>query len=67
MHASERPLACSMVAADGDQVKPAEMMPMCVLLLVAGFETTVNLIGKCVLAAASSGRTCAPTAGLSQR
>ena len=39
-----------LVAAEGDQVKPAEMMPMCVLLLVAGFETTVNLIGNSVLA-----------------
>jgi cytochrome P450 len=38
------------VAADGDQIEPAEMMPMCVLLLVAGFETTVNLIGNAVLA-----------------
>jgi cytochrome P450 len=39
-----------LVTAEGDQVKPAEMLPMCVLLLVAGFETTVNLIGNCVLA-----------------
>ncbi len=39
-----------MVAAEGDQVKPAEILPMCVLLLVAGFETTVHLIGNCVLA-----------------
>ena len=39
-----------LVAAQGDQVKPAEMLPMCVLLLVAGFETTVNLIGNSVLA-----------------
>jgi Cytochrome P450 len=31
-------------------VKPEEMLPMCVLLLVAGFETTVNLIGNGVLA-----------------
>ena len=38
------------VAAEGDQIKPAEMMPMCVLLLVAGFETTVNLIGNGVVA-----------------
>ena len=38
------------VAAKGDQIKPAEMMPLCVLLLVAGFETTVNLIGNGVLA-----------------
>jgi cytochrome P450 len=39
-----------LVAAEGDQIKPSEMMPMCVLLLVAGFETTVNLIGNAVLA-----------------
>lgn len=37
-----------LVAAEGDQVKPAEMLPMCILLLVAGFETTVNLIGNAV-------------------
>jgi P450-derived glycosyltransferase activator len=36
------------VAAEGDQVEPGEMLPMCVLLLVAGFETTVNLIGNAV-------------------
>jgi P450-derived glycosyltransferase activator len=36
------------VAAEGDQVRPQEMLPMCVLLLVAGFETTVNLIGNAV-------------------
>ena len=39
-----------LVAAEGDQVKPGEITPMCVLLLVAGFETTVNLIGNSVLA-----------------
>ena len=39
-----------LVAAEGDQIKPAEMMPMCNLLLVAGFETTVNLISNAVLA-----------------
>jgi P450-derived glycosyltransferase activator len=39
-----------LVAAEGDQVQPGEMLPMCVLLLVAGFETTVNLIGNAVLA-----------------
>jgi cytochrome P450 len=38
------------VAAEGDQIQPDEMIPMCVLLLVAGFETTVNLIGNGVLA-----------------
>jgi hypothetical protein len=37
-----------LVAAEGDQVRPEEMLPMCVLLLVAGFETTVNLIGNAV-------------------
>jgi hypothetical protein len=36
------------VAAEGDQVRPEEMLPMCVLLLLAGFETTVNLIGNAV-------------------
>jgi hypothetical protein len=39
-----------LVAAEGDQVEPGEMLPMCTLLLVAGFETTVNLIGNAVLA-----------------
>jgi hypothetical protein len=39
-----------LVAAEGDQVRPEEIMPLCVLLLIAGFETTVNLIGNAVLA-----------------
>ena len=39
-----------LVTAGEDQVKPEEMMPVCVLLLIAGFETTVNLISNCVLA-----------------
>jgi cytochrome P450 len=43
-------IVSQVVAAEGDQVKPAEMIPMCVLLLVAGFETTVNLIGNGVAA-----------------
>ena len=38
------------VAAEGTGLQPAEMLPMCTLLLVAGFETTVNLIGNAVLA-----------------
>jgi len=38
------------VAEEGDSIKPHEMLPMCVLLLVAGFETTVNLIGNGVAA-----------------
>jgi len=43
-------LISRLVAAEGDQVKPAEVLPMCMLLLIAGFETTVNLIGSCMLA-----------------
>ncbi len=39
-----------LVAAGEDQVRPDEIRPMCVLLLIAGFETTVNLIGNAVLA-----------------
>ena len=39
-----------LVAAGPDQVRPDEILPMCVLLLIAGFETTVNLIGNAVLA-----------------
>ena len=36
------------IAAEGDQIQPAEILPMCNLLLVAGFETTVNLVGNAV-------------------
>jgi P450-derived glycosyltransferase activator len=36
------------VAAEGDQIRSQEMLPMCNLLLVAGFETTVNLVGNAV-------------------
>lgn len=39
-----------LVAAEGTQITPAEMLSMCVVLLVAGFETTVNLISNAVLA-----------------
>jgi P450-derived glycosyltransferase activator len=39
-----------LLAAGEAQVKPDEILPMCVLLLVAGFETTVNLISNSVLA-----------------
>jgi hypothetical protein len=39
-----------LVAAGPDQAGPDEILPMCVLLLIAGFETTVNLIGNAVLA-----------------
>lgn len=33
---------------EGEAIKASEMLPLCQLLLVAGFETTVNLIGNAV-------------------
>ena len=39
-----------LVAAEGDTIQPDELVPLCKLLLIAGFETTVNLIGNTVLA-----------------
>jgi P450-derived glycosyltransferase activator len=41
-------LVSRLVAAEGDQVKPSELRALCGLLLIAGFETTVNLIGNAV-------------------
>jgi cytochrome P450 len=38
------------VEADGDRITPAEVVDLALLLLVAGHETTVNLIGNGVLA-----------------
>ncbi|PZS31285.1 MAG: cytochrome P450 [Pseudonocardiales bacterium] len=38
------------VAAEGEAVEARELLPLCVLLLIAGFETTVNLISNGVLA-----------------
>jgi len=43
-------LVSVMVAERGDRIQPHEMVPMCSLLLIAGFETTVNLIGNAVRA-----------------
>jgi cytochrome P450 len=43
-------LVSRLLAAEGRQVGPHELAPLCRLLLVAGFETTVNLIGNTVLA-----------------
>jgi len=39
-----------LLAAEGDQIQTAELWPLFMLLLIAGFETTVNLIGNGVLA-----------------
>jgi P450-derived glycosyltransferase activator len=41
-------LVSRIVAAEGDRIQSREMVPMCNLLLVAGFETTVNLVGNAV-------------------
>jgi len=38
------------IAAEGDSIESHELLPLCVLLLIAGFETTVNLISNGVLA-----------------
>lgn len=38
------------VSADGDTLSPAELLGTCILLLVAGHETTVNLIAGSILA-----------------
>jgi cytochrome P450 len=43
-------LISQLVAVEGDQLTPAELLSMCVLLLLAGFETTASLIGTGVLA-----------------
>ncbi len=39
-----------LLAAEGDELRPEELRPLCLLLLLAGFETTVNLVGNTVLA-----------------
>jgi P450-derived glycosyltransferase activator len=61
-------LVSRIVAAEGDRIQPHEMVPMCNLLLVAGFETTVNLVGNAVNALldhpAQWAALCADPAGL---
>ena len=39
-----------LLAAEGEHLQPAELRPLVMLLLLAGFETTVNLVGNTVLA-----------------
>jgi cytochrome P450 len=43
-------LVSVLVAERGNAIRPEELEPMCSLLLIAGFETTVNLIGNGVRA-----------------
>jgi cytochrome P450 len=43
-------IVSQLLAKEGDQLTLAELAPLCMLLLLAGFETTVNLIGNTVLA-----------------
>ncbi len=49
-HEPRADVVSRLAAAEGDQVGPAEIQPMCTLLLIAGFETAVNLISNAVLA-----------------
>jgi cytochrome P450 len=46
-------LMSRIASADG-QVRSDELMPLCTLLLIAGFQTTVSLIGNTVLALLSN-------------
>jgi cytochrome P450 len=41
-------LVSRLLAAEGATITTDELLPMCTLLLIAGFETTVNLIGNAV-------------------
>ncbi len=43
-------IVSQLLAKEGDQLSAEELPPLCMLLLLAGFETTVNLIGNTVLA-----------------
>jgi cytochrome P450 len=43
-------LVSVILAQKGNAIRPEELRPMCSLLLIAGFETTVNLIGNGVRA-----------------
>lgn len=43
-------LLSRLVAAEPEGISAEELVPFCTLVLVAGFETTVNLIGNAVLA-----------------
>jgi hypothetical protein len=64
-------LVSTLVAAEGDQIKPGELRSLCTLLLIAGFETTVNLIGNAVNALMDHpeqwAALCADPAGMADR
>ena len=47
-----------LATAPGEQIQADDIVPLCTLLLIAGFETTVNLIGNTVLRSAASGPSC---------
>ncbi|MHA7649989.1 cytochrome P450 [Mycobacterium sp. ML4] len=55
------------VNESGDQLTEEEIVSTCVLLLVAGHETTVNLIGNAVLAMLRDGRQWTALAGNPRR
>ena len=44
-----------LATAPGEQIHADDIVPLCTLLLIAGFETTVNLIGNTVATVASVG------------
>lgn len=41
-------LISDLLTVDDDSLRPDELRPLCQLLLIAGFETTVNLLGNAV-------------------
>ena len=49
-----------LATAPGEQIRADDMVPLCTLLLIAGFETTVNLIGNTVLALLAAPGAVAP-------
>jgi P450-derived glycosyltransferase activator len=48
-HPADDLLSVLVAARDEDRISPAELLATCRLLLLAGFETTVTLIGNAVL------------------
>lgn len=46
--ASGDDLLSRMVAAEGNQIKPDELLPLCTILLTGGMETTINTVSSAV-------------------